>query len=128
MDHFTASELSGMREVQVDSLQDMCVIQRHSYTSDNYDQQIDSWADDAAATACGLDMRPGSERWSNRATVLVYDATVRLAITVNVDEKDRIKVTQRYGSTLAVPLVFEIVGPMQEGVSGKRLMLNRIES
>lgn len=116
-----------MKSVQVDSLQDTCVIQRHAYTGDTYGQQADGFTDDAAAIACGLDMRPGSERWNNRTTVLNFDATLRLAITVTVDEKDRIKVTKRYGETLGTALVFEIAGPIQRGPSGIRLMLNRVE-
>ena len=128
MNELSVAELAGMRSVQVDSLQDLCVIQRHTYTGDTYGQQVSSWTDDSDTTVCGLDMRPGSERWSERAMVLNFDATLRLAITETVDEKDRIKITKRYGSILATPLVFEIVGPMQRGVSGIRLLLNRIET
>lgn len=127
MESFDTTELANMRSVQVDSLQDTCVIQRHSYSGDTYGQQVDVFTDDSAAIACGLDMRAGSERWSNREMVLNFDATVRLAITVSVDEKDRIKVTKRYGSTLSTALVFDIAGPMQQGVSGIRLLLKRVE-
>ena len=128
MNDFSTAELALMRSVQVDSLQDLCVIQRHAYTGDSYGQQVSSWTDDASATACGLDMRPGSERFSDRSAVLTYDATLRLAITETVDEKDRIKITRRYGSILATPLVFEVAGPPQQGVSGIRLLLKRIET
>lgn len=128
MNAFSSSELTGMRSVQVDSLQDTCVIQRHSYSGDTFGQQVDVFTDDEDTTACGLDMRPGSERFSNRAMVLNFDATLRLAITESVDEKDRIKVTKRFGTTLSTALVFDIAGPMQQGVSGIRLLLKRVET
>jgi head-tail adaptor len=125
---FSVDELSRMKEVQVDSLQDRCVIQRHGYTGNDFGEQESSWTDEAAETACGVDMRPGSEREFARNTLLQYDAVLRLAITVDVDEKDRIKVTKRYGETLSTALVFGIVSPMQRGVSGIRILLKRVEA
>lgn len=127
MNNFSAAELASMRATQVESLMDACVIQRHKYTANAYNEQVSSWTDDKAETACGLDMRPGSERYSNRMTTLTYDATVRLPITASVDEKDRIKITKRFGETLATALVFDIAGPVQRGVSGIRLLLRKVE-
>lgn len=129
MNEFSTSELAGIRSVQVDSLQDLCVIQRHSYVTANTFGEVDNlYTDDSAATACGLEMKSGNERNYARDTLLVYDAVLRLAITASVDEKDRIKITKRYGETLTVPLIFEVVSPMQRGVSGTRVLLRKIET
>ena len=68
-------------------------------------------------------MRPGSERHLVDKTLIEYDATVRLPITTAVGMQDRFRVTKRFGETLSTPLVFDIVGPIQRGPSGVRLLL-----
>lgn len=122
---FTEDELEYMREVQVGHMMDSCVIQTHSATYDTFGQEILSYTD-GSEIRCGLDMRPGSERHGQDETVLTYDATLRLPITTTLTEKDRIKVTKRFGEDWT-DLVFEVVGVLQRGASGLRVLLRRIE-
>ena len=89
---------------------------------------VETWPADADAIVCGLDMRPGSERHGMDHTITNYDATIRLPFATAPDIKDRVKVTKRHGTALAVPLVYDIVGPIQKGPSGVRLLLKIIET
>ena len=123
---FTPTELSGMRTAQDLHMMDVYIPQAYSRTINSFGEAIVTYADGSAAI-CGLDMRPGSERYGRDNTLLEYDATLRLPVTVAPDVKNRIKITVRFGETLATPLVFEIVGPIQRGPSGIRLLLRRIE-
>ncbi len=121
------NDLTGMRATQTAHMMDTCVLQTCTQTADSFGQMIESFTD-GSAQACGLDMRPGSERRGVDSTVLQYDASVRLAITAAPDAKDRVKVTKRFGETLTTALVYDIVGPIQRGPSGIRLLLRRIET
>lgn len=120
---FSAGELTDMRTTQDAHMLDTCTLQTHSTTRDAYGQDVDAWTD-GSSVACGLDMRPGSERRGAKMTVVEYDATVRLPIGTTVDEKMRIKVTKRFGESITA-LVFDIVSPVQRGPSGIRLMLRK---
>ena len=122
-----AVELVRMRMTQEAHMFDECVIQRESHTANAINEPVSIYIDDLPATKCGLDMRPGSERYGGQMTRLVYDATVRLPITIMITNLDRIKVTKRFGETLAIALVFFVVGPVQRGPSGIRLLLGKVE-
>jgi hypothetical protein len=122
---FTADELTGMRTAQDGHMMDTYVPQVYSETFGSFRESIITYTDGAAAI-CGLDMRPGTERHSSDNTILEYDAIVRLPIGTTPNPRDRIKITKRFGETLATALVFEIVGPIQRGPSGIRLLLKKV--
>lgn len=124
---FSADELTGFRATQTDHMMDTVVRQVYSATSNSYNEDIVTYTDQTAID-CGLDMRPGSERHTSNYTALQYDATMRLPITTSINPRDRLKVTKRFGETLSTALVFEIVGPIQRGPSGIRLLLKRVEA
>lgn len=123
---FTPSELEYMRSVQEGHMMDICVFQTQSYTANSFNEQVESWVD-ATSSICGLDMKSGSERRGVDNILVQYDAVLRLPITTVVDEKDKIKVTHRFGELLTIPLIYEIVSPIQRGASGIRILLKRIE-
>ena len=122
----SSEHLTRMRSAAVDHMMDTCVIQTCTQTADTFGEMVETFAD-GSAQVCGLDMRPGSERKGKESTVVMYDATLRLAITSTPSAKDRIKITKRYGETLSTALVFGIVGPIQRGPSGIRLQLKKLE-
>ncbi|OGO12732.1 MAG: hypothetical protein A2Y53_04875 [Chloroflexi bacterium RBG_16_47_49] len=124
---FDADDLTGMRSTQDGHMQDECVTQARVQTADTYNQLIDTYPVDSAAIICGLDMRPGIERHMPDGNTVTYDATIRLPIATVVLTTDRIKITKRFGETLAVPLVYEIMSPIQRGPSGLRYALRRLE-
>ena len=97
-------------------------------TPDEMNQDVETWPTNSANIACGLDMRPGSERHGSEMIVVTYDATVRLPVTTTYDMRDHFRVTKRHGETLSTALEFEFVGPPQRGPSGIRALLRRIET
>ena len=125
---FTAAELTGLRAAQDGHMLDTGNMQPVTVTQDSFGQMVETWPSNSADIACGLDMRPGSERHGPQMTVTEYDATVRLPIGTSVDLRDRFRVTKRFGETLATSLVFEIQSPIQRGPSGIRLLLRRVET
>ena len=124
---FSTEELTNFRSTQTNHMMDTVVRQVYSATSNSYNEDVVTYTDQTAID-CGLDMRPGSERYTQSYTALEYDATMRLPITTTIDARDRLKVTKRFGETLSTALVFEIVGPVQRGPSGIRLLLKRVEA
>lgn len=123
----TSSDLTRMRATQEAHMMDECVILRHASDSNRLNEPVSTYTADHAATKCGLDMRPGSMRWNAQSVTLVYDATLRLPIVTMINTLDRIRITKRFGETLATALEYAIVGPVQRGASGIRLLLQRIE-
>ena len=124
---FSTEELTNFRSTQTNHMMDTVVRQVYSATSNSYNEDVVTYTDQTAID-CGLDMRPGSERHTQSYTALEYDATMRLPITTTINARDRLKVTKRFGETLSTALVFEIVGPVQRGPSGIRLLLKRVEA
>lgn len=127
MSDFSADELTGMRAAQTGHMMDTAVIQTYSETFNSFGEAIATYTD-TTAQDCGLDMRPGSERHNPDNQYIEYDATLRLAITATPGARDRIKITHRFSEALGTALVFEIVGPIQRGPSGIRLLLKRVET
>lgn len=125
---FTTVDLTNMRDCNELHMMDTCHLQACVQTDDSFNQPVETWPADGDALECGLDMRPGSERHGVDKTILSYDATIRLPITSAPDAKDRIKVTKRHGEALGTALVYNIVGPVQRGPSGVRLLLKIIET
>lgn len=106
----TAADLVIMRAAQTQSLMDTCVIQTQSVTVDTYGQPIETFTD-GAAIACRFVPSSGQEvREVSRAdsTITVMRAIVRLPRGTTVTPKDRVKITKRYGETLATALVYGV--------------------
>jgi hypothetical protein len=125
---FPAEDLLNMRETQTEHMMDTCVLQTVVETADTFGELVQTWPADGDEVVCGLDMRRGSERHGVDNVILEYDATLRLPITSTPDVMDRVKVTKRFDEALGTALVYDIVGPIQRGPSGIRLLLKRIET
>jgi hypothetical protein len=123
---FTSCDLANMRTAQVDHMQEVCLIQEYTAgTANEYNEQDAPIYTTRLISICGLDMRAGSERHGTNVTAINYDATLRLPISALVTETDRVEMIGRY-SEYPIPLVFEIVSPIQRGPSGIRVMLRKI--
>ena len=123
---FSTADLTNMRATQDLHMMDVCKFGTATQTGDTHGQLVETFAY-GADVVCGLDMRPGSERHGVDKTVLEFDATIRLPIASAPDPIDRVKVTKRFGEALGTDLVYNIVGPVQRGPSGIRLLLKIIE-
>jgi len=123
---FSAYQKARMRATQVNHMQDTCTIQTATQTSNSFGEEVETFVD-GPEIECGLDMRPGSERRGQDNVITQYDATLRLNITRLPASIGRVKITKRYEEVLANPMVFEVVSPIQRGVSGIRILLRKIE-
>ena len=126
MTTFSSTDLTNMRATQDSHMMDTCKFQAVAETIDAMRELVQTWPVDGAEVVCGLDMRSGIERHLTDKTLIEYDATIRLPIASAPGPKDRIKITKRFGEALGVALVYEIVGPIQRGPSGIRILLKRI--
>jgi len=124
---FTTDDIANMRSCQSLHMMDTAVIQARVQTLDTFGQMVETFPADSVAVVCGLDMRPGVERHTTEGNTITYDATIRLPIGTVITPADRIKITKRFDETLAVPLVYEVMSPIQQGVSGLRYALRRLE-
>lgn len=122
---FTAADLTAMREAQDGHMLDTGNVQPVSVSVDSFGQAVETYSTNSSSIACGLDMRPGSERFGTEKTIIDYDATVRVPISTSVDIRDRFRVTKRFSETLGTYLLFDIVAPPQRGPSGIRLLLRK---
>lgn len=120
------SQLRHFRETQVLSLMDTFHKLTYSRTFNEYNEPIESYTEVMRDEPCGLEQKQGEERGADKNAVIVYDATLRLPITYTIDEKDRIRITKRYGERLDAPIDYQIVSPQQRGPSGIRLLLKKV--
>lgn len=125
---FTAQDLTSFREAQFGHMQDAGYFQALTRTYNTYGEPLDSWADTGSEIDCGLEMMNGSETRGTDKTVVTYDAVLRIAVTEYPSEMRRFRVTKRHGETLTTPLVFDIISPVQRGVSGNRILLQKVST
>lgn len=114
----TASDLTGMREVQVLAMMDTCkLVSRTVSGADAFGNPVAGWSEQESA--CGFDalIRQGRSSYEVMpgTDVPVFDARLRLPLTANVTNLDRVRITKRFGETLTKPLLFEVVGNPMRG-------------
>ena len=123
----TTGALSRLRGAYADWMLDTCVHSQRSTTQDSYGQLVETWTD-KLTYACGLDLRDGRELRQPDQTAILLDGRLRLALSALgvVAATDRIRVTKRYGETLATALTFEIEGEPRPGPLGLVADLRRV--
>ena len=120
-----SNQLSLFRERQAVSLMDTCHRLVYSRTYNDYNEPVEIWTESNTDIPCGLDMRPGEERGRDKDTIVSYDATLRVSLTTAFVEKDKVKITKRFGESITA-IEFEINSPAQRGPSGIRFLLKKI--
>jgi hypothetical protein len=131
----TAGELALMRAEYDRTLQDTCVHQPRSASPNPAAGQDLVTFSDGATLACGFDPTAGKEQNVTTqggagmdVTVVIADARLRLPMSSsNVKPWDRIKLTHRMGEALAVPFVFDVIGPAELGQVGVQLNLRAVQ-
>lgn len=115
---FTGSDLSFMKSVQEAHMMDRCLIRRK-----------DEGVTVPVESICGLQMidhtRQGSNQFSQGGhyETVEADAKLRLPGNVQIDPKDIVEVTHRFGSEITPHERFEVVGIPLTGPSGQRVFL-----
>jgi hypothetical protein len=123
--HFNAGDLSEMRTSQNAHMMDTCHRLVYSATANEYGEMVPTWTESSTDVICGLDPGPGRENLRADLVVVHHDATLRLPISTVWDVKDRIKITKRHGEAVS-GVVYAIVGPIQRGPSGIRMLLEEV--
>ena len=114
-----------MRSTQDGAMQDTCRIGAYTSTDDAYNLPSVTYVY-GNTIVCGLDlMRPTEQHASGEVPVIT--GILRLPIGTTIDERDRIRIEQRYNEALDVPQVFEIEGPVDRGPSGIRLDVRLVD-
>ena len=125
MRHFTSAELTRMRSTQDGAMQDTCRVGSYQATDDAYNLPSVTYVYGETVT-CGLELvTPAEEHASGEVPVI--NARLRLPIGTSIDERDRIRIEQRYNESLTTPQVFEIQGPVKRGPSGLVLDLRLVD-
>lgn len=119
-------QLNHFRERFGESLMDVCHILTYSRpSSDDYGEPTDTWTDTAIDIPCGLEQQSGEEQQRDKETVVSYDAIIRFSLGIDLDVKDRIKITERFGEAIT-PIIYEVASPQQRGPAGVRYLLKKI--
>jgi hypothetical protein len=118
---FSAADLSNMRSIQVAHMADECVL--YSSVSGS---ALDDWGrptvtSGSVTTVCGLEMVAQDETDKPGAQGPDFDAKVRLPITTTITRIDKVKITKRFGESVA-PITYDVMGECLRGPSG--LVLN----
>ena len=108
-----------MRSTQDGAMQDVCRVGAYTSVDDAYNLPSVTYVY-GAEVICGLDLMSPTEQQAS-GEVPAINAKLRLPIGTTIDERDRIRIEQRYNEELDTPLVFEIEGPVDRGPSGIRL-------
>jgi hypothetical protein len=123
---FTSEELTRMRATQDGAMQDVCRVGGYVADSDDAYGLPSSEYVYGDEVVCGLELVSPDEA-QDAGEVPMIDARLRLPIGTEIDERDRIRVEQRYGEALDDAQVFEIEGPVQRGPSGLVLALRLVD-
>ncbi len=129
MRSLSTGEIDRMKSTQESAMMDTCVVQTYAAGSQNAYGEYDSPTyTDGLPIACGFAwMTHVSEIEGSERVIVERVPQVRLPIGTVVDQKDRIKMTKRFGVTMATPEIFEMIGPPDEGPSGLVAMLKSVE-
>ena len=121
---FTATELARMQGTQDSAMQDTCVIMAYGETTDEWGNPLPYYTA-RAAQACGFrSFSPQEVQEAGLVPTIL--AELRLPVATVLDPRDQIRITKRYGSTLATVEEYEITGPIRMGPSGIQVNLQAV--
>lgn len=125
MRDFTTAELGRMEGAQEAAMMDVAV--RWMYSKG----EVDEYGKPAVVfiegveLVCGFDPSARPEAMDG-AEVVMADAVMRLPQGTELDARDRLEVTERFGVLVEEPEVFEVIGEAERGPSGLVLRLRRV--
>jgi len=122
---FTTSDLSYMREVQDYYMQDQGQVGTWSETRGANGESLDDWTY-GAAVDCGFHYTGGKEVEREDGVILKVDAELRLPIATTINEKDKFKLTYRYGED-TTDEIYQVIARPRRGPSGLVVLLKAVE-
>lgn len=121
----SATQLAQMQAASEDLFHDTCVLQTYTIGAQDAMGASTITYTDGSAIPCGFYATGGSESARADLTVATLDAIVRLPVATIVDVRSRVKITKRFGTTLATALVFEILS-QRRGAANVELDLKAV--
>jgi hypothetical protein len=114
---FQTGELTRFRSAQEAAMMDTAVrLVYREIAANEYGMAIKVWSEDEEL-ACGYDAT-AIKQVMDGAQVILTDARLRLPNGTTLDNRDRFKVTKRFGEILDDPPTYEILGEPRQGPSG----------
>ena len=123
---FSTAELAALRDAHTAHYNDSCQIGVLTSTQDSTGYPAPTWTY-GSTISCGFDPSGGREREGADKTVLRSDATLRLPIGTSVNQKDRVKIISRHGSTLSPAETYQVSSLTMRGPSGLVLDLVKVD-
>jgi hypothetical protein len=128
---FSIAELSSMQATQVAAMMDCCDIMTHTPgAADERGLPAVTYPVSATGVPCGFEHSKTDREFmgATRAGTQVptYDGSLRLPINTVITERDRVRITARFGVTETTPTIYEVVGLPRKGPSGLYVRLNKL--
>jgi hypothetical protein len=120
-----ATDREAMQETQEISMMDKGYRLLQSSSKGDHGEPKEAWERDGDEIDCGIEMKSGVERKGTDLTIIEYDATIRIPVGFEINEKDKFEVTEFRGE--AYSQIFEIITPVQKGISCNRVRVRRSE-
>lgn len=121
---FSPGELDDMRDVQEAHMMDSCLIAEPSVTTDDYNNEVESYNWTAAPQSpCGFDADPKPEVLNQ---VPMSEVVIRLPHDTEISNRARIRITKRFGEREDNPITYSVVGMPEKGPSGLRVWLKKV--
>lgn len=107
------TELPRMRHVQFVHQHDTCEHLVYGSVLDAYNLPVATWAV-IATMSCGYNPDPHREV-QGETMVVEYDAELRMPVSWQPNEKDRVRITHIHGELVHTPALFDLVGVGERG-------------
>lgn len=124
MNELSTTELERMREHQEETMFDTCILLEYMPGAvDEFNVPKDNWQE-GDELSCGFRTVKNREAMRDSEVVLI-DAELRIPFDTEIDRRDRIRLTERFGEHIpyADRLEFEIVGEPVHGHTALVLQL-----
>ena len=121
-----SKDLAVMRETQSAAMHDTGRVLRYTAGArDEYGAQSEATYDPQTPFSCGVEMKPGFERYGAQMVTVNYDAILRIPLNTQIAENDKFEILYLYGEPVT-ELVYEVAAPVQRGSSASRVLLRKV--
>lgn len=126
MKNFTNDQLASMQAKQKEMMQDTCRIQTYADgVTNEYGKPTPKWTEREIDIPCGVSF--SNRQWESQGTEeSLIERVIRLPMDTIISQKDRVRVTHRFGVALTSPEVYEVLGEAIRGASGLRVNVRRV--
>lgn len=123
----STDDLAGMQQTQQDHMMDTCKILAYSETEDESTNRPIRRYTAGDPLACSFDATKQDEV-QVEGEVIITDARIRLPIDTELDSRDLIQMTHRFGTALADPVLetYEIIGNPTQRASALRCFVRLV--